>query len=61
MPVQLSNMANQHAHRDDDGLAYGDYHGQPAGAEGERGIIGDVAKHFFGGKAHDKQSVSWLA
>ena len=41
--------------RRDDDLAYGDYHGQGQGqagegegAEGERGLIGDVGRRFFG-------------
>lgn len=36
--------------RRDDDLAYGDYHGQGQdGGEGERGLIGDVGRRFFGG------------
>lgn len=34
--------------RQDDDLAYGDYHGQ--GEEGNRGMIGDMGRRFFGGK-----------
>lgn len=36
--------------RRDDDLAYGDYHGQGEGQEGDRGLIGDVGRRFFGGK-----------
>lgn len=35
--------------RRDDDLAYGDYHGQPEG-DGDRGLIGDMGRRFFGGK-----------
>lgn len=36
--------------RQDDDLAYGDYHGQGAGQEGDRGMIGDMGRRFFGGR-----------
>lgn len=39
--------------RDDDNMAYGDYHGQQQqqqeGEEGERGFIGDMGRRVFGG------------
>ena len=35
--------------RRDDDLAYGDYHGQE-GEEGDRGMIGDMGRRFFGGR-----------
>jgi len=38
-----------HNRRDDD-LAYGDYHGQQEGQEGDRGMIGDMGRRLFGGK-----------
>lgn len=43
-------------HRNDDDLAYGEYHGGEE--EGERGIIGDVTKRIFGRKPQPGQSVS---
>lgn len=36
--------------RRDDDLAYGDYHGQGEGQEGDRGFVGDMGRRFFGGK-----------
>jgi len=30
-------------------MAYGDYHEQQDGQEGERGFIGDMGKRLFGG------------
>jgi hypothetical protein len=37
--------------RRDDDLAYGEYHEQNReGAEGDRGLIGDMGKRLFGGK-----------
>jgi hypothetical protein len=36
--------------RRDDDLAYGDYHGDQDGAEGDRGLIGDMGRRLFGGK-----------
>lgn len=41
-------------HRNDDDLAYGEYHGGEE--EGERGIIGDVTKRIFGRKPQPGQS-----
>lgn len=35
--------------RRDDDMAYGDYHEQQDGQEGERGFIGDMGKRLFGG------------
>lgn len=35
--------------RRDDDLAYGEYHGQQ-GEEGDRGMIGDMGRRFFGGR-----------
>lgn len=45
--------------RRDDDLAYGDYPGQQhEGGEGDRGLIGDVGRRFFGG---GKKNVStWM-
>lgn len=43
--LSLYNMS-----RRDDDLAYGDYHGQGDGEEGDRGMIGDMGRRFFGGK-----------
>ncbi|KAF2817639.1 phospholipase D/nuclease [Mytilinidion resinicola] len=40
----------------DDNLAYGDYHDEGQQGEGERGIIGDVTKRFFGRKPQAQQS-----
>lgn len=42
MPGTMSN-------RRDDDLAYGDYYGQ-GGGEGDRGLVGDMGRRFFGGK-----------
>lgn len=39
-------MANN---RRDDDLAYGEYHGE-GGAEGDRGMIGDMGRRLFGGR-----------
>jgi hypothetical protein len=36
--------------RRDDDLAYGDYHGQQEGQEGDRGMIGDMGRRLFGGR-----------
>jgi hypothetical protein len=36
--------------RRDDDLAYGDYHGQEEGQEGDRGFVGDVGRRLFGGR-----------
>lgn len=45
--------------RNDDNLAYGEYHGDPNEAqEGERGFIGDVGRRFFGGSKPDQQASS---
>jgi hypothetical protein len=38
-----------HNRRDDD-LAYGEYHGDRDGAEGDRGLMGDMGRRLFGGK-----------
>jgi hypothetical protein len=35
--------------RRDDDLAYGDYHGQGEGQEGDRGFVGDMGRRLFGG------------
>lgn len=35
--------------RRDDDMAYGDYHQQQEGQEGERGFIGDMGRRVFGG------------
>lgn len=35
--------------RRDDDLAYGEYHGE-GGAEGDRGMIGDMGRRLFGGR-----------
>lgn len=35
--------------RRDEDLAYGDYHEQEGG-EGDRGMIGDMGRRFFGGR-----------
>ncbi|KAF1849313.1 phospholipase D/nuclease [Cucurbitaria berberidis CBS 394.84] len=44
------------SNRRDDDLAYGDYHGQEGGGgEGDRGLIGDVGRRFFGGKKENTQ------
>jgi hypothetical protein len=43
-----------HNRRDDD-LAYGDYHGD-AGAEGDRGLIGDMGRRLFGGGRKEVRS-----
>jgi phospholipase D1/2 len=40
--------------RRDDDLAYGDYHGE-GGAEGDRGLIGDMGRRLFGGKKEVRQ------
>ena len=45
-------------HRNDDDLAYGEYHGGGEQEEGERGIIGDVTKRIFGRNPQPGQSVS---
>lgn len=46
--------------RRDEDLAYGDYQGRPAQssgeAEGERGLLGDMGKRFFGGSKSSGQS-----
>lgn len=36
--------------RRDDDLAYGDYHGQQEGEEGDRGLMGDMGRRLFGGR-----------
>ncbi|KAF3046968.1 hypothetical protein E8E12_009634 [Didymella heteroderae] len=41
--------------RRDDDLAYGDYHGQGEGQEGDRGFVGDMGRRFFGGKKESSQ------
>ncbi|KAF2628526.1 phospholipase D/nuclease [Macroventuria anomochaeta] len=41
--------------RRDDDLAYGDYHGQGEEQEGDRGMIGDMGRRFFGGKKEHSQ------
>ncbi|XPS78824.1 Phospholipase D [Ascochyta lentis] len=41
--------------RRDDDLAYGDYHGQAEGEEGDRGMMGDMGRRFFGGKKEHSQ------
>ncbi|KAH5422620.1 phospholipase [Parastagonospora nodorum] len=46
-----------HNRRDDD-LAYGDYHGQQEGQEGDRGMIGDMGRRLFGGKKENSQQGS---
>ncbi|KAI8943099.1 hypothetical protein NX059_001129 [Plenodomus lindquistii] len=43
--------------RRDDDLAYGDYHGQEGG-EGDRGLIGDMGRRFFGGRKENTQQQS---
>jgi len=40
--------------RRDEDLAYGDYHEQEGG-EGDRGMIGDMGRRFFGGRKEDPQ------
>jgi hypothetical protein len=52
--------------RRDDDLAYGDYHGQQGGEEGERGLVGDMGRRFFGGKKEVRASplstvLSWMS
>lgn len=37
------------SNRRDDDLAYGEYHGQGGDESGERGLIGDMGRRFFGG------------
>ncbi|KAH7132532.1 hypothetical protein B0J11DRAFT_521930 [Dendryphion nanum] len=37
------------SNRRDDDLAYGEYHGQGGDATGDRGLIGDMGRRFFGG------------
>ena len=51
--------------RRDDDLAYGDYHGERGDrgeqqGEGERGIIGDIGRQFFGGKKQDQSVCLFL-
>ncbi|KAF3039262.1 hypothetical protein E8E11_006091 [Didymella keratinophila] len=41
--------------RRDDDLAYGDYHGQGGGQEGDRGFVGDMGRRFFGGRKESSQ------
>lgn len=42
------------SNRRDDDLAYGDYYGQ-GGGEGDRGLVGDMGRRFFGGKKENTQ------
>ncbi|KAJ4376274.1 hypothetical protein N0V83_001557 [Neocucurbitaria cava] len=42
------------SNRRDDDLAYGDYHGDE-GEEGDRGLIGDMGRRFFGGRKENTQ------
>jgi hypothetical protein len=44
-----------HNRRDDD-LAYGEYHGDQDGAEGDRGLMGDMGRRLFGGKKEVRNS-----
>lgn len=48
---QLSKSLPFKMSRRDDDLAYGDYHGQGEGQDGDRGFVGDMGRRlFFGGK-----------
>jgi phospholipase D1/2 len=47
------------SHYNDDDLAYGEYHDRgEAGAEGDRGFVGDVFRRMRGNRQDEGQNVS---